>query len=662
MTVDWIFVLHNDFLDRTEGAGRPSIPNSASGLHEASPYETLQVLSRLCGPQSVACAKEAVQSQKPRGAENPRIALLVELARRDAVRNLVNALSQLLIPQSSSPLTGKAKNVSDVGPQLSQHNVAELVTSLVLQERNDPYCDDTFRRWFAQEKEEETSDSTSLSHVSSQDVPTTTTRNQPTLRPYLYQRRRVLPCKEDLGSVLLYGPQQVPHRVTAIVNPWCVRAQICSDALSSSPSASGSTNHSLGGEPTSLDVEIELRECTLATSKACVLDVPLPNPELQERVVARSLFQRLLVWGGQDKAWATQCADRITELCQDVRNRLHQRVQTSVYTTTTTNSAIISSSSWRVDVRHETKNVSGETVRTVELHFHAGDSNNEAQTGKEQWHPVSTALLESSWLKLRSLYDLHRSPSHSDKTNRQETTNDQEEQEFACRVLTLMARYASLSGGVTEFAHQTSGFHASVPTQVYALARTHLSTVAECFASPMNVSSPLFCSLFPDCDSYFGSMGSFFDLSIAKQFPNGIAMNCNPPFTLAIMSRVPGKLQALCEEGDALTVPVQFLIVVCNWAVVAGVEQAHGRRILTDLAKSVFCRRHVSVAPEHAPYQDGHAFALCRPFFTLKSNTEVYLWQNHTAAGRWKDHSGASCFDAVLEGWSGLQVRSKRSR
>ena len=192
--------------------------------------------------------------------------------------------------------------------------------------------------------------------------------------------------------------------------------------------------------------------------------------------------------------------------CQDVRIDC-----TSVYATTTTTATNSVRderiSSCRVDVRHETKIVSGETVRTVELHFHAGDSNNEAQTGKEHWHPVSTALLESSWLKLRSLYDLHRSPSHSDKTNRQETTNDQEEQEFACRVLTLMARYASLSGGVTEFA-STSSCH-NVPTEVYALARTHLSTVAECFASPMNVSSPLFCSLFPDCDSYFGSMGSF---------------------------------------------------------------------------------------------------------------------------------------------------------
>ena len=50
----------------------------------------------------------------------------------------------------------------------------------------------------------------------------------------------------------------------------------------------------------------------------------------------------------------------------------------------------------------------------------------------------------------------------------------------------------------------------------------------ECFASPLNCYCPRFCSAFPDTDSVFGSVGSFFDF----EFVEG-SFEANPPFVVS---------------------------------------------------------------------------------------------------------------------------------
>jgi hypothetical protein len=76
------------------------------------------------------------------------------------------------------------------------------------------------------------------------------------------------------------------------------------------------------------------------------------------------------------------------------------------------------------------------------------------------------------------------------------------------------------------------------------MVKNHGVTI-EGFASPFNSQIirfsdkdlPMqFCSLFPDVDAIFGSIGSFFDNEFA-----GTKVTINPPFILDIMNRTADK-------------------------------------------------------------------------------------------------------------------------
>jgi phosphorylated CTD-interacting factor 1 len=73
---------------------------------------------------------------------------------------------------------------------------------------------------------------------------------------------------------------------------------------------------------------------------------------------------------------------------------------------------------------------------------------------------------------------------------------------------------------------------AVAPTVVSTLHRLFGVTV-ECFASPLNAYLPAHCSLFPDTDAAFGSMGSFFELKPGT-LEEG-SFEANPPFIPQLM-------------------------------------------------------------------------------------------------------------------------------
>lgn len=79
---------------------------------------------------------------------------------------------------------------------------------------------------------------------------------------------------------------------------------------------------------------------------------------------------------------------------------------------------------------------------------------------------------------------------------------------FRRALFCLLARYRSLSGDYS----QGAGFQAAVPPACLQVMQSLWGVDCECFASPLNCFFPKFCSLFPDTDCAFGSLGSFFDL------------------------------------------------------------------------------------------------------------------------------------------------------
>lgn len=75
----------------------------------------------------------------------------------------------------------------------------------------------------------------------------------------------------------------------------------------------------------------------------------------------------------------------------------------------------------------------------------------------------------------------------------------------------------------------------SIPPRVYKYLNIHYNIKLECFSSPLNCYLPKFCSLFPDIDSNFGSLGNFFE--VWPKFEPGYYV-ANPPFIEEIIIKM----------------------------------------------------------------------------------------------------------------------------
>lgn len=73
---------------------------------------------------------------------------------------------------------------------------------------------------------------------------------------------------------------------------------------------------------------------------------------------------------------------------------------------------------------------------------------------------------------------------------------------FESALFSLLLRYDSLDGG---------GFQAALNEECFDVLLRHFGCAMECFASPLNCRYARFCSAFPDTDTPFGSVGSFFE-------------------------------------------------------------------------------------------------------------------------------------------------------
>lgn len=418
------------------------------------------------------------------------------------------------------------------------------------------------------------------------------------LFPLRLWRRHVLPS-DTQARVVVKGHSEV-YCVTELVNRW--RARIQDEAGKQS--------------------EAELCDLELVEATPQILDALIPSPDMDARGASTAVFVRLLKWCNDDRVKAAGIGDRITTIVKEARQKLYQSTISIVEGTPLLN---------KVTCSFSAMSVAGETVEAVEISYGA----------------LRCPILKRAWVKMAQLFSASN-PCTADPGQLDVT--------IATRLLVVLLRYASLSGAASQNVDQTAGFHAAVPPPIYALLRQKLNCVVEGFASPMNSTSSHYCSLFPDCDAYFGSLGSFFDLSVETHFPNGISMTCNPPYSIVVMLRVAEQLTKLFSSAEQRHVPMQVFVVVCNWNTVAGTS---GNKILESLKTHPYCVRHQSIEASKAPFQDGHAFVLNRPFFTLGSNTEVFLFQNADANTRWPAHRSA--FDEIVVAWSNLVVAESSS-
>lgn len=102
----------------------------------------------------------------------------------------------------------------------------------------------------------------------------------------------------------------------------------------------------------------------------------------------------------------------------------------------------------------------------------------------------------------------------------------------------------------------------SIPARVYEVLVRDFGATIEGFASPFNsqiikFKDTHFCSLFPDTDAIFGSIGDFFSCDLS-----GKCAIINPPYVASLMEIVAKKC---IETVEKATSPTRLFIVVPSW-------------------------------------------------------------------------------------------------
>lgn len=124
------------------------------------------------------------------------------------------------------------------------------------------------------------------------------------------------------------------------------------------------------------------------------------------------------------------------------------------------------------------------------------------------------------------------------------------------QVMKMLLRYSLMFLGGQQW---------SLPRAWYKRVIEVYGVSIEAFASPLNSQlmmlcpeSPKFCSVFPDTDEPFGSMGSLFEMS-AESVENQVIVS-NPPYVLELMNEL-----MMLQTSWLSQVKTRIIMCVCAW-------------------------------------------------------------------------------------------------
>ena len=186
------------------------------------------------------------------------------------------------------------------------------------------------------------------------------------------------------------------------------------------------------------------------------------------------------------------------------------------------------------------------------------------------------------------------------------------EDSFLLNVCWVHYRYYFLSGG-------RSGLQDAVPIDVMNYLTNKIDVKIECFASPLNATLPVYCSMFKDSDKAFGSVGSFFDFN-----PTEGSFEANPPFTESIMTRMCCHIIKLLNNS---TGPMSFTIIIPHWT------DPVPESVQNLMSSSYFNTSFLIPASEHS-YCDGFTLKQTPLFFR---DTLVMVLMNSLGIEKWKE-------------------------
>ena len=216
---------------------------------------------------------------------------------------------------------------------------------------------------------------------------------------------------------------------------------------------------------------------------------------------------------------------------------------------------------------------------------------------------LSFSLHRSHYRKLQILFDRQNTESESLEEHRDS---------FVSSLFCLLARYDTIQG---------AGLQSAVQGPVFDTLLHSYGCKTECFASPLNCRYDRFCSAFPDVDSPFGSLGSFFDYD----FSGGGCFQANPPFVANFILAMCNTINTWLGDSDK-NAPLMFVVFVPHW------EDTRGWQALQE---SPHLLRHVRIAQASHYYAEGTQYRRKEQYRVASFDTSIFFLQNSQAKKQW---------------------------
>lgn len=211
--------------------------------------------------------------------------------------------------------------------------------------------------------------------------------------------------------------------------------------------------------------------------------------------------------------------------------------------------------------------------------------------------------------KLQILFDRNNTKSSSSLDHRET---------FFKALFATLCRYDMLEGG---------GLQSALSGHVFDVLLKQFNCNMECFASPFNCRYERYCSVFPDTDMIFGSMGSFFDFNF-ESLRNGGCFQANPPFAADFILAMYNRIEKLLTD-ESIDAPFMFIVFIPAWMYSPGWQALSKSSVLT---KSIL----LSQKDDPHYYCEGTQHRRLKDRYRVASfDTSVFFLQNKAAKLKW---------------------------
>ena len=228
-------------------------------------------------------------------------------------------------------------------------------------------------------------------------------------------------------------------------------------------------------------------------------------------------------------------------------------------------------------------------------------------------HGLSFKISQVHYRKLQILFD---------RNNWNNSSLGDHRDAFHCHLFSLLARYDMLEG---------AGLQSSLSGNVFDVLLKHFQCNMECFASPFNCRYESFCSAFPDTDSPFGSLGSFFNFNF-ESLTSGACFQANPPFAADFILAMQRRMEVILTKD--LKIPLMFIVFVPAWIESKGWE---------SLRDCEVCAHHLFLSQKDDPhyYCEGTQYRRSKRYRMASFDTSIFFLQNEVAKKEWPISSSA---------------------